>query len=970
MNWMARILVATMFGVLAAKPAESLGWKSSSRLTPTLKKPLARDPMGTTIHRLKNGLTVYLSPNPLEPRISAWIAIRAGSAQDPDDSTGMAHYLEHMMFKGSSRLGTVDYEKEKPHLDRVGKLYEKLFDAKDEVRRAEIYKAIDEESQKASQYAATGEVAKAYSNLGIKDLNAFTGMERTAYLCDLPKNRLEAWAKLEAERFSNPVYRLFQTEIETVYEEKNRAMDDPGSILFDTFKLQIFGKHPYGRTILGSIEHLKNPSMKKMYAFFDRYYVPNNMAVILSGDFKRKEALRVIEKYFSRLKPRRLPKPKKRKFPKLRMANRKTVQYEAEEELIIGWQTASKNHEDADALTVMNLIFDNSESGIINLRLNQAQKVKYAGAYDFKLNEGGVWGMYASPKKGQTLKAAEKLLMETIKAVKEGDFSDEDLRAIVINYEISQKERLESNTARVRKMFSAFIAYRDWPFHVDRLDRIRKITKADVVRVLNKYLRGGRVVTYRKKGKPYLPKITKPNFETVKIDASRESEFLREVVNTPAQKISPRFLKAGRDYQLWNMPSGTLYAAKNPVNDLFQIKFAFDRGRRHERTLCAAMSLLDLAGAGDATAEEFKRKLYSLGIRFSVGCGRDESSVSLRGLDKHFEEALGLMWERFARPHIVSGTLEKMVQIQIGQHKDNKVDPRYIARALAEYATKGKDSAVLDELSDEELSALKEKELVSLLGSVFGYQRHVSYVGIREPQEIVEILKQGGKKYLPAPKRTPKKYVRPERDRVLFVHRDMLQSKVGLFAADKVFDPKEVTDFSFFQQYMGGSFSGVVFQEIRESRALAYSAWAWYSGGIYAKDENRVLGGLGTQADKTIEATSLLEKLVRRLPPSEKRFETAQNSIVEEYRTSPTKFRNVPARVRQWRRRGYTRDPRPGRMERAQNYTLKDLVAFGRRFEDVPMTVYILGNRDRVDLKALKKIGELTEKTVNDLFPY
>jgi len=646
------------------------------------------------------------------------------------------------------------------------------------------------------------------------------------------------------------------------------------------------------------------------------------------------------------------------------------VKYEAEEELIIGWQTASKNHEDADALTVMNLIFDNSESGIINLRLNQAQKVKYAGAYDYKLNEGGVWGMYASPKKGQTLKQAEKLLMKTIKAVKAGDFTDEDLRAIVTNYEIGQKEQLETNGERVRKMFNAFIGYREWPFHVDRLDRIRKVTKEDVVRVLNKYLRSGRAVTYRKKGKPDLPKINKPEFTKVELDPSRESEFLREVVNMPAKEIKPKFLKAGRDYQLWNLPSGILYAAKNPVNDLFQIQFSFDRGRRHERKLCAAMSLLDLAGAGATTAEEFKRKLYSRGIRFSVSCGRDESSVSLRGLDKHFEEALGLMQERFARPNIAPGTLAKMVNIQIGQNKDNKVDPRYIARALAEYANKGEDSAVLDELSDEELSGLVESDLVSLLGSYFDTQRHVSYVGIREPKEIVKILKQGDKKYIPAPKRKPKRYVKPKRDRVLFVHRDMVQSRVGLFAADKVFDPHEVTDFSFFQQYMGAGFESVVFQEIRESRALAYSAWAWYSGGVYAEDENRVLGGLGTQADKTIEATTLLEKLVRRLPPSQKRFETAQKAIVEEYRTAPTKFRNVPARVRQWRRRGYTRDPRPKRMKRAQSYTLEDLVSFGRRFEDVPMTVYILGNRDRVDLKALKEMGELMEKKVDNLFPY
>lgn len=955
---------------LGAGAAAGSRWEKTSRLPQELKRPLERDPMNVTVHRLKNGLTVYLSPNPLEPRITAWIAVRAGSAQDAEDSTGMAHYLEHMMFKGSRRLGTIDYDKEKPHLDRVSELYETLFDAQDPGKRAEIYKAIDEENQKASRYAATKELSKAYKRLGIRSINAFTGNERTAYVCDLPKNRLEAWAKLESDRFAAPVFRLFQTEIETVYEEKNRSQDDPDRILWEVFDRALFQEHPYGRTTLGSIEHLKNPSMAKMYAFYHRYYVPNNMAIILSGDFEREEALKIIQNYFARWQPKDLPEPSKRKIKKPRFAKHVKAQYEAEEKLYIGWHTVSANHPDADALQVMSLIFDNGESGLINLRLNQAQKVKKAGAFGYALNEAGVMQMYAVPKQGQTLKEAEKLLLETADAVKEGDFSAEDLRAIVTNYEIHYKRELEENRSRVSRIMEAFIHYREWPDEVDRLDRIRKVTKEDVIRVAKEYLRGGRVVAYREKGKAEIPGIEKPDFTKIQLDASRESAFLREILATPAGEIEPKWLRAGKDYKIISRPFGKLFHANNPVNDLFEIRFRFYRGRRHEPRLCAALSLWDLAGAGDMPAEEFKKELFRRGLTFATHCGQDTSLIVLSGLEEHYDEALRLMRLRFAQPNIAAGTLAKMVEIKAGEHKDNKVDPRYLATALSEFAQRGEDSEVLSELSDEALGRLTREELVEVLGSVFDYGRYVGYVGVRRAQGVLKSLQVPDRTYQPAPPWTPRKYLRTERPKVVFVHRDMVQSQIGMYAADTVFNAEEFVDYAFYRMYMGGGMSSVVFQEVREARALAYSAWGGYVYGAREGDENRLLGRLGTQADKTVGATVLLAQLLRDFPASEERFTEAQKSIVEEYRTNPVKFRAVPQTVMSWRDHGLVFDPRPRRMERAQAYTLADLSRFAARFSDVPLTYYILGSRERVDLEELKKLGELVEKKVDDLFPY
>jgi len=270
----------------------------------TIEAPLADDPLGVTVHRLSNGMTVYLSPNRLEPRVTARVAVRAGSRQDPADSTGMAHYLEHMLFKGTERLGTTDYEKEKPHLERISALYEDLFRERDGRRRRELYARIDAENQKAAAYAVPNELDRLYAVFGFNDINAHTNTEETVYKESFPSNRAETWARIEAERFARPVFRLFQSELEAVYEEDNRAKDNANRVLWSAVRAAAFKGHPYARSVIGLSEHLKNPSLAKMYAFYDAWYRPENMAVILSGDFDRVRMLALLEEHFGRLRPR------------------------------------------------------------------------------------------------------------------------------------------------------------------------------------------------------------------------------------------------------------------------------------------------------------------------------------------------------------------------------------------------------------------------------------------------------------------------------------------------------------------------------------------------------------------------------------------------------------------------------------------------------------------------------------------
>ncbi len=963
------ILTLVLAAPAAAKPKVPVSLAPS--VPAVQESPRPDDALGVTIHRLPNGLTVYLSPNKGEPRVSARIAVRAGSKNDPADSTGMAHYLEHMLFKGTSRLGSLDYEKERPHLEKIRALYEDLFKTKDEAGRGKIYKEIDAANGRASAFAVPNELSSFYRNIGAEGLNASTSDEQTMYFVSIPANRLEAWAKLESERFKNPVFRLFQTEIEAVYEEKNRSMDNAERIINDELENRLYKHHPYGQQpTLGSIEHLKNPSLAKMYAFYERWYAPNNMAIALSGDFDRAKTLELIKKNFGSWTPHPLPDLPKWELPKPKGEEKYEVKYEAEQKVQLAWMTVPHSHPDADALEVMDMIVDNSAAGLFNLRLNQAQKVKASGSSPEMRNDAGYWRAWALPKKDQTPEEAEALLLEAIEALKAGDFSDDDVAAVITNFEMGEKGRLESNDARVGLLASSFVSIEPWERSVGRLDRIRAVTKADVVRVANKYLGADRVAVYRRDAKPEIPKIVKPAFSHISIDPNRQSSFMKELLAVPATPLEPRWLVSGRDYQITPIDGGRLFSARNPYNDLFSLSFLFERGSRTERELCAAVDLLELSGAGPWSADEFKKKLFALGTTLSYSCGEQDTAVHLSGLDRNLWPSLELMAQRFDWPNIEAGTLKKMIDVELGAREDEKKNPGAVHYALGQISARGRDSRVLKRLTNAEYKALDETRLKSLMRDFPLHPARVAYVGNRAPRELAKLL-ETGRRVRPVPPRVPLKLLRPASPRVLFTHRDMVQAQVGLFAADETFDPEHVVDYQYYAQYMGGDMSAVIFQEVREARALAYTASGGHTGVADKGDDTQLWGYLGCQADKTPEAVKLMETLLQDFPASEKRFRETANSIEESYRTDPIPFRSVPGAVIGWEDQGLTGgDPGPKRFERASKYTLPELQAFAARFKTKPLTVWILGHRDRVGLDQLKTFGEFEEKSLDSLFPY
>lgn len=948
-------------------PAAELGYRR-------INTPNENDPLAAQIFELDNGLRVYLTENHEEPRFYAEIAVRAGSKHDPADGTGLAHYLEHLLFKGNQNLGSLDYASEKPHLDRIVELYEEHHDETDPERRAAIYAEINAEAQLAAQYSVPNEIDKVYNSMGGTALNAHTWYEETVYKIGLPSNRLEQWAELESDRFIDPVFRLFHTELETVYEEKNRTLDNKDRLIGTAIDEMLYKVHPYGQQpTIGTVEHLKNPSLVYIQNYFDTYYVPNNMAIFMSGAIDIDETIALISEKFSKWEAKPVPEVGPWIEAPLEGAERRTVQYPGEEQVQIAFRTAGNGSPDKEALILVDMILDNRTAGLINLNLNQQQRVAGAGSSPLFLNDAGSQNLYGIPKQDQTLAEVEQLLLDQLEIIKAGDFEEWIIPAIINDFKKNEKAGLEYNQARVTMMRDSFIQGTDWDYAVAELDRMSQLTKDDVVAVANKYFGDDYVAVYRIDGPNEIPSVEKPQIDPVAIDSSLQSDFAAQILAMDYDDIEPTYVEADRDYRVVEFADGVqLYYAPNPLNDLFSFSINIEVGTEENEKLGLASALMDVAGTTSKTNEELQKEWYQMGTDFRFGSGENTSAIALAGLDEQFEASVALAMDLIKNPSTDDETLEQMKGILLKSRQDQKSSPPAISSALTLYNRYGEESPMLEALTREEIQASTVDELLALPAELLNYKHTLSYTGSMPLEDVVEVLR---RQHPIAGELadTPEYRFRRARDisetEIYVVDQQTAQAQVRIEYPDGVYDEDDSVISSIYTNYFGSGMSSVVFQELREARALAYTAGARYAQGSRLNDQNIMLGTIGTQTDKTVDALNAFIDLIDNMPESRERFDTSVESLVNRYRTSKITFREVIGAVRGWERLGLEGDPRRDRYEELQMASMEDLLRFQQEHvKGRPKLISIVGDLSIIEQEELEQFGTVKEIQIDDLF--
>lgn len=935
------------------------------------------DPLNARIYKLDNGLTVYMTVYKNAPRIQTYIATRAGSKNDPKDATGLAHYLEHMLFKGTDVYGTKDYVKEKVELDKIEALYEVYRKTKDDEKRKSIYHQIDSISGYASTFAIANEYDKMMSSIGAKGTNAYTWLEQTVYVNDIPSNQIEKWCTIEAERYRNPVMRLFHTELEAVYEEKNRGLDNDGEKSWEAMFSGLFPTNTYGsQTTIGTIEHLKNPSLTEIKKYFNTYYVPNNMAICLSGDFDPDATIKLIDQKFNGWKSKPVPTYTPFAEPAITKHITKEVKGPDAENLMLGFRFAGANTKDADMLMLISKILANGKAGLIDLNINQEQKALDAGAFDMEFKDYSALVLNGTPKEGQTLDQLQALLLDQITALKKGTFPDWLLSAVITDMKLQQTKTYEHNSARADAFVSAFITGTPWKDAVSVIDRLSKITKQDIITFANANLNDNYVAVYKRTGEDKdVQKVNKPAITPVSVNRDAQSDFVKNIINTPVKDVDPVFIDFNKDIQKLtaknNIP--VLYTP-NTENKTFSLYYDFDMGSNNDKKLGIAIDYLKYLGTDKLSAADVQQEFYKLGVNFGVYSAEDETWVTMSGLSENFDKASKLFEDLLANAKPNDQALKNLVSDYLKKREDAKLDKNEILyNALSSYGKYGKQSPFTNILSNKELENLKAQDLIAITKKLTSYQHDILYYGSNSPEDVISILNKNMNvpdKLLPVPAPIDFKRLEPAPS-VYVVDYDMKQAEIIMLSKGENYDKSNAAKIRMFNEYFGGSMASVVFQEMRESKALAYSVYSSYATADKKDDPNYVFSYIGTQADKLPEAMAGMMDLINNMPDSKNNFLASKESIIQGIRTERITKDRILFTYENAKKLGLDYDIRKDIYNSVPQMTFDDVKSFEEQhMKGKPYTVLVLGKKDGLDIKTLEKYGKVSFLSLEDVFGY
>lgn len=939
------------------------------------------DPLHTRAYTLPNGLKIFMTVNRDEPRIQTYIAVRVGGKNDPAETTGLAHYFEHLMFKGTEQFGTKDYAAEKPMLDRIEQLFETYRHTTDSLERRRIYREIDSVSYQASLLAIPNEYDKLMAAIGADGTNAYTSTDVTCYVEDIPSNQIENWARIQADRFEHPVIRGFHTELETIYEEKNMSLTKDGRKLSEAMLAALFPSHPYGtQTVLGTQEHLKNPSITNVKNYHKQWYVPNNMAICLSGDFDPDHMVDVINKYFGHMKPNpALPVLDfKAEQPITSPIEREVVGQEAER-IYLAWRIPGAAHKDIAAIEVASELLNNGDCGLIDIDINLAQTMLNAGAGLYSMADGGAFLLIGMPKPGQTLDDVRALLLKEMDKLRAGDFDESLVKAIATNRKAYLQRALEDNSSRADFYVDAFVNGESLEDMVREFHAIDSITKADVINVAARYFGPeSYAAIYKRQGTDTtVVKMPKPELTPIATNRDAASAFLLATQSSEVEPISPVFLDFSKDLSRMEVKPGVeLLYTPNTSNDIASVTYIYDKGSGHDLALDYVSDALGLAGTPDMTPEQISRAFYDLACSYRVISNARRTYVVITGLAENLPAAMAL-YEKLVDGASVTGEAWDKLMARLQQARENaKKNQSANFSRLTNYAMYGPKNPANTLLSVDSLRAIGPTPVLNALRNLRDLKHTVIYYG-NEPADsaaaqIRRIHRTASGVLHAAPADEPYT-LRQTPETVIYVAPyDAKQLYMRQFSnRGEHFDQSLQPIMNLYNEYFGGAMNSIVFQEMRESRSLAYSAWAGMQEPSRLNQPYTYSTFIATQNDKLADAIKAFDEIINDMPRSEAAFALAKQSIEGRMRTQRTIKDNIAWAYISARELGLSDDPNRALFAAIPNLSLADVESYQKDKVAGRTYVYaILADPDDIDLDALRSLGKVVLLTTEEIFGY
>ena len=927
--------------------------------------------------QLENGMKVYLNEDHNKSNVLGAVVVKGGSKYDPKDATGIAHYLEHMLFKGTNKIGTVNYKEEKIWLDSIAFMYSMLPYAKgDTAYRARILRKINYYSQKASKFAVPGEFDNLISEIGGTGLNAYTDFEKIVYLNYFPKENINYWLDLYYERFANAVFRLFQTELETVYEEKNMSQDNMFYQVYETVYKNFYPNSIYGKqTVLGSVEHLKNPSLYQMMTYYKSHYVSNNMALVLIGDFNIDEVIEEIERTFGKYRngeKQQLPIETEKPF---------SGRTEVIEHLtpipvgILGYRGTSTFNIDRPAIDLMvSMLMNDNKTGFLD-SLNKNNKLMFSMAFpDYHSDLGGIFIAYAPKFPFKGLKEGERMILSQIDRLKKGDFSDDYLEAIKNSMRKSFEMDMESSSTRLRLIAESFVSNVAWDDAKRYSNFIAELNKKDIMRIAQKYFTENYLAFYSKTGFPKATKLAKPNFEPANPDKKNTSEYARDFEERFESNVKPKFLLNKVDYIYEPLATNiNYYYSHNPYNQIFTYRINIYVGDEEIPGLSLAADYLNHVGTKNVSFSNFQKQLQLLGTEINFKANKSYFTITMTGFDNNFDKSLGILKVFLNNPAEDDKVIKQFVS-------ERKINNRFLMRdaaikssVLTNYAMYGTESPYLKRLSLKEIKKLKSKDLVALIQKALRYKSDYSYSGTIPSEEVKELIKL--KQNIPSNaiwKNSP--VIRPLQElqnySLLFLNdKKAVQSQIKIVVPSRALWKENRLGTKPFNTYFGNGLNSLVFREIREYRSLAYSAWATFKNPYKFTSPGYLYCSTSTQADKTKETLEVFSNLIDSMPEDPMRLNIIKNSLLNSINSTNPDFRNISLTISQWKLMGFDDDPRRDYFDYYQNLKWGNIQEFylsnvSGRYR----WITIVGNKDKFNPQTLLKFSDYQEVKLKSIF--
>ena len=941
------------------------------------------DPFSTRTYVLENGLKVFLSRNTLEPRITSLISVRAGGADDPEASTGLAHYFEHMMFKGNGVLASLDWEKEAPLLDKLAELFDRYRKETDPDKRAAIYREIDKVSGEAAKYS-NDEYWTLVRGLGATDTNAWTGYDETVYINNIPSNALDKYLYLESVRFSSIALRRFHTELEAVYEEFNRSQNNDGRRASAALRKQLFLSHPYGRDILGLPEHLKSPSMSDITLFFYEYYQPANMAIIQAGDLNYEEAMRSVRKYFGvfrtdtdkQLAARRTLGESGRVRLEQPIESVRTAEVFGPDAESI--QMAFRFEADRDTevmLEMINNILNNNLCGIMELNLELPRKVMSESSGIHAMRDYLLHVFSAEPAQGKTLEETRDLVLGELEKLKRGEFPDWLPDAIVNNQRMSLITISEDASNAAHVLNNAFIEGRPLVDQLNDIDAMEKITKEQITEFAKKHYRDNYVIVYKRQGEAKdIVKAVKPPITPVPVHEEL-SEFGRNFELLPVEpEIGPVYADLEKDLHITPLADGiTLFASKNDINERFSLSLQFPVGTRMDKELALALGWIDELGTDKFTAEELRQEWFKLAARMGTFVETDRCGLTLSGLQRNFKESLALF------NHVISSvkadaesykTLVDAVEKSRADRRSSRSSRLSAASGYAIYG--GPENYSADILPVKKMRELDPEKLIGRIHGLRGFTHDVVYYGPVDDKDVkallADIIDKNG-----APGTFPKtqffQAVEPDEDMVYVVdYPGAAQAEIEVIRLDGKYKEKPYD----FEDIYSTLESRTFMNELRERQALAYSVGAGYSNpGRDPNGYSMSYGAIGTQHDKFYTSLDgVLALLNNPETGAAVAFESSRQNLLSQYRNVRVQKENYYGVRRMMKKFDLKEESRKTAYEGLLKMSLEQYLGEAKtRVAGKKNIILILADLKQIDQEGLRKYGKVRILTLDELFP-